>query len=262
MDTSPAPGSSVTATVRFGAGPWHMETNVTVPSGPTRLRQMLPMVQDLSDSMVSAVCQDVEKHGQSVSCKKGCGACCRQMVPISQVEARAIRDLVDRLPEPRRSEIRTRFADACRRLSDQGLLEKVRRRDQWTDEDYKSTSDAYFSQRIACPFLEEESCSIHPDRPISCREYLVTSPPEHCAQPRGGKVQVLPLPFRLWWGLARFDRPPDDARYVAWVPLVLALEWVGEHPDEEIPRPGPELVAQLFEKLAGREGQALPPPSA
>ena len=35
----------------------------------------------------------------------------------------------------------------------------------------------YFQLGIPCPFLEEESCSIYHDRPITCREYLVTSPP-------------------------------------------------------------------------------------
>jgi hypothetical protein len=33
----------------------------------------------------------------------------------------------------------------------------------------------YFLQGVACPFLEAESCGIHPDRPLACREYLVTS---------------------------------------------------------------------------------------
>ncbi|HEY5241787.1 MAG TPA: YkgJ family cysteine cluster protein [Polyangiaceae bacterium] len=32
-------------------------------------------------------------------------------------------------------------------------------------------------ETVSCPFLEEESCSIHPDRPPICREYLVTSSP-------------------------------------------------------------------------------------
>ncbi len=44
----------------------------------------------------------------------------------------------------------------------------------------------YFHLGIACPFLEDESCSIHADRPISCREYLVTSPAVNCADPKPG----------------------------------------------------------------------------
>jgi Fe-S-cluster containining protein len=259
MDSKPQdPPPPVTASVEFGAGPWHFRANVSVPAGPTRLRQMLPMVQNLSDAMVNAVSRDVEQHGQKVSCKKGCGACCRQMVPVSRVEARYLRDLVDQLAEPRRSEVRSRFAEARRRLAESGLLEKMLRNDQWTEEEYKAMGREYFHQGIACPFLEEESCSIHPQRPVACREYLVTSPAENCAQPTSGGVRTIHFPFKMWWALARFDPLPADTRYVPWVPLSLALEWAENHPEEESLRPGPELLAQLFGKLTGKDVQAPP----
>ena len=45
-----------------------------------------------------------------------------------------------------------------------------------------------------CPFLEEESCSIHPDRPLVCREYLVTSPAELCAGPTQEGVTPVAVP--------------------------------------------------------------------
>ena len=149
--------------------------------------------------MVNAVTQDVEQQGHKVSCQKGCGACCRQMVPVSGVEARYLADLVEALPEPRRSEIRGRFDEARRRLAESGLLEKMRHNDQWTDDDYQAMGVDYFRQAIACPFLEEESCSIHPQRPVSCREYLVTSPAEHCALPRNENVRTIAFPFKMWW---------------------------------------------------------------
>src|SRR5262249_15943606 len=153
-----------------------------------------------------------------VSCKKGCGACCRQLVPVSQVEARYLRDLVEQLPEPRRSQIRARFDEARRLLAQSGLLDKLFHTDQWTEEEYNAVGRDYFQQGIPCPFLEEESCSIHPDRPITCREYLVTSPAGNCAQPTSGAVRTIPFPFKMWWALARFDPLPADTRYVPWVP--------------------------------------------
>jgi Fe-S-cluster containining protein len=261
MDSQPHDSPAmVTGTVEFGTGPWHLRAKVSVPAGPTHLRQMLPLVQILSDSMINAVTKDVEQQGASVSCKKGCGACCRQMVPVSAVEARYIGDLVQRLPEPRRSQVRTRFAEALRKLSDNGLLERMLRRDQWSDEEYKAMGREYFHQAIACPFLEDESCSIHPERPVSCREYLVTSPAENCANPTSGGVRTISFPFKMWWGLARFDPLPADTRYVPWVPLILALQWTEEHPDDEPARPGPELLAELFAKLTGKERQVPPPP--
>jgi Fe-S-cluster containining protein len=209
--------------------------------------------------MVGAVTQDLAQQGHHVSCKKGCGACCRQMVPVSGVEARYLAAMVEKLPEPRRTEIRQRFAAARTRLEESGLLEKMRHTDQWSDDDYKAMGADYFRLGMACPFLEEESCSIHPERPVSCREYLVVSDPEHCGRPRDANIRPIDFPFKMWWALARFDPLPADARYVPWVPLILAMEWAETHPDEEVARPGPELVSQLFNKLAGKEAKAPPP---
>jgi Fe-S-cluster containining protein len=145
-------------------------------------------------------------------------------------------------------------------MADSGLLEKIRRCDQWTDEEYKAIGREYFQLSIACPFLEEESCSIHPDRPVSCREYLVTSPAEECAQPFSSQVRTIPIPFKMWWSLARFDPLPADSQYVPWVPLIQALEWAEAHPEDGPARPGPELLGELFGNLTGKKVQMPPLP--
>src|SRR5262249_43913345 len=145
---------------------------------------------------------------QPISCRKGCGACCRQAVPITTVEARRLRELVDELPEPRRSEVQARFAEARRRLTEAGLLEKLLYPEQWTEGEARTLGVAYFQQAIACPFLESESCSIYHDRPMACREYLVTSPAENCSRPTAEGVRCLPLPFSVWKAVARLDEAP------------------------------------------------------
>jgi Fe-S-cluster containining protein len=251
---------SVTAEVTLGTPDWQMQVKVTVPTGPTRLRQMLPMVQSLADRVVGGAVQASQAEGQQISCKKGCGACCRQLVPISEIEARNLRDVVDALPEPRRSVIRGRFAEARRLLQASGLLEKLVQRDQWGEGDGRTIGMEYFSQAVACPFLEEESCSIYADRPVACREYLVTSPAENCARPSAETVRMVPLPLKVWTALARFDEVPPDARFIRWVPLILAPEWAAAHPEEPPARRGPELLRQLFDLLTGSAKKAQSAP--
>ena len=153
-----------------------------MPAGPTRLRQLLPLVQSFADAVVEGAAKGAEEQGLKISCKKGCGACCRQAVPISEVEARRIRDVVNELPEPRRSQVRARFAEARRRLAEAGLLDDLLHPGDWALRGNASFSLKYFYLGIPCPFLEEESCSIYADRPLTCREYLVTTPAENCAR--------------------------------------------------------------------------------
>jgi Fe-S-cluster containining protein len=247
----------VTIGVELVSADWKLRTTIAVPAGPTRLIQLLPLANALADAVTGMAEQAVEKQGEKISCKKGCGACCRWMVPISETEARRFRELVESLPAARRSQVLARFAEALRRLDQAGLLDKLRTREQWTDPDYKKIEVQYFLQGIACPFLEDESCSIYLDRPATCRELQVTSPAENCALPTNDEVRMVRLPFRVMSALARFDPVAPPAEHIRWVPLVLALEWAAEHPDETAPRSGPELLRDLFQHVADRENARL-----
>jgi Fe-S-cluster containining protein len=222
---------------------------VTVPAGPARAGELLPVARALSDAVVSHTCRMVEEAGAAISCKKGCGACCRNLVAVSEVEARRIRDLVDELPEPRRSAVRSRFADARERLERAGLLETLRAAEVWTAEQYAARVAAYFQQGIPCPVLEDESCSIYEERPIACREYLVTSPPEYCARLGSEGVRRVRLPVRVANAVARWQATPREHFLESWVPLVLAPEWADAHPEDPPRQPGTELLRELLDGL-------------
>lgn len=250
---------TVTTRVKLSGEDWEIHTTLSVPTAPIGLRIMLPLVQSFADAVAGATAKAVEGEGRRISCRKGCGACCRQLVPISEVEARHLAALVEAMPEPRRSQVRARFAEARRRLAEAGLLESLLRRRDWGEGESHSVGEAYFRQGIPCPFLEEESCSIHPDRPIVCREYLVTSPAEHCAKPRADTVHRVRLPMKLWPALALFDDVGPEERFIHWVPLILALEWAAEHPEEPAPRPGPELLRRFLNHLTAQDCAPLAP---
>ncbi len=253
MTAPESPPDSVSANVELRGPGWQLQAKLTVPTGAVGLRYMLPMVHGLADTVVNTAGRMVEEKGEKISCKSGCGACCRQLVPIAEVEARDIRDVIERMPEPRRSLVRSRFAQARLRLEQSGLLEQLQRRPEWTEGEGRSIGINYFREGIACPFLEAESCSIYHDRPVACREYLVTSPPEECAKPTAETVHCVPLPLKVWTALARFDAPPAGARFIRWVPLILAPEWAETHTEEPPARPGPELVRELFDHLTDKK---------
>jgi hypothetical protein len=100
---------------------------------------------------------------------------------------------------------------------------------------------------VPCPFLEDESCSIHEQRPIVCREHHVTTPAANCAQLFQINVERVEPPVRVGEALARVaDRIGGHGAYM--VPLVLALEFAEVH--------GPRFLAPydgrtLFQTLMG-----------
>jgi Fe-S-cluster containining protein len=238
-----------TAAVDFTLAGKKVHAEFHLPAGPVRPRLMLPVLQKLTDFVVDEAVKAVEAKGAKVSCQKGCGACCRQLVPITEMEAYHIRDLVARLPEPRRSQIRDRFAHARQRLQVAGLLEAVQGLGSCPEREIDSIGMSYFELHIPCPFLEEESCSIHQDRPLVCREYLVTSPAENCGRPREGAIDGVPLGVKVSKVVAHLGETEPNPRR-PFVPLVLAPEWADAHPNEPPPRPAPDLLQEVFHRLA------------
>jgi Fe-S-cluster containining protein len=242
----------VTASVDLNISGRKLHLEMTLPTAPTRPMKLLPLFQSLADSIVGIGVENAEAAGLRVSCRAGCGACCRQLVPISKTEAHRLREVVDEMPEARRAEILSRFGAAHEKLQAAGLMERLEARGFATKQEAAAFGLEYFAQGIACPFLEAESCSIYPDRPVSCREYLVTSPAENCARPSPQTVRCVPMPGHVSTSLSRLGAPSAAGR-APWVPLILALQWAAGHPDEPPARPGPEVVREVFSRLTERE---------
>jgi len=86
--------------------------------------------------------------------------------------------------------VRARFEAVLTTLAPTGLLERAMHQVQ---REARQLGVEYFAQHVACPFLEDESCSIHSDRPLACREYLVTSPALNCERPSESTIEKVNL---------------------------------------------------------------------
>ena len=60
---------------------------MTVPAKPVKPMRMLPIFQAMASSFVDTSIEEIEAQGKKISCKAGCGACCRQAVPLAEIEA-------------------------------------------------------------------------------------------------------------------------------------------------------------------------------
>ena len=201
-----------------------IEVEVQAPVGRRRLDELLPGFRELDDRLIDAVIENELAEGRTVSCAKGCAACCKaQPVPVTPPEAYALARLVGRLPEPRRSAVRAAFAAAAERLTAEGLAEiYLDRGAPISPEQARDIARRYFGLRIACPFLIDDACSIYVERPFVCRQYLVTSDPILCEDPLTNPVERTPTPARFAVAMLRTaERRLGAPQHT--VPLVLAL---------------------------------------
>ena len=250
-DTNPNT-DTLSATTELVIGGQKLKIKLVVPTSEVPPESLLPTLHELSSLVVDGVEQKVEKQGAKITCKKGCGACCRQHVPISPAEARLMSAIVENMPEEGRKSVKKRFEQAVQRLKDSGIMDQAMNYHRLSKQATVAMAKEYFKLGIACPFLVDESCSIHPFRPLICREYLVISPASHCAKLEEEHIKRLKLPVSVADTFSSMDgvHKKGENKYI---PLIMALEWTEKHPDDCEVRPGTKWVQNFFADLSGAE---------
>ncbi len=241
-------------------------STVDVPTGFVPVSAIVPLVRRMGEEALALEEQRARDAGLSVSCRKGCAACCRMLVPVSVPEAFALAEVVGRLPDQERELVHRRLDATHARLEEAGLWNRLLAISETDraleDEDFAPINRDYYALRLPCPFLENEICSIYEDRPAACRELLVTSPAELCQDIESNPVTPLPVAVRVSTalGLLWADLEKDVPRLI---PLPVAIEWVRRHEHEQTHTwPGTELLDRALEKVWRLLGQAFEKRSA
>ena len=226
---------------------------IDVPTGPIPIMAIVPLTRRLGEETAELEIRQAIEAGQAISCRKGCAACCRMLVPLSVPEAFALRGYVEQLPEDRRTPLLNRLSDTKNHLKRSDLWDRLNDVAEAsrpvTDEELDPINQSYYALRMPCPYLENELCSIYEARPAACRELLVTSPAELCQDLVQNPVTPLPVSMRissilgLAWGTLTHSPP-------RLIPLPIALEWAERH-EEESRRtwPGSALLDQVLDNM-------------
>lgn len=164
---------------------------VTIPDEPMRISELIPLLHHLTNQAVAQAIQHACRDGHTLSCQAGCGICCHQLVPVNQAEAFFLVEKLLSMPLKKRRTPLERFERNHETLRSSGLLNEIGNLGDSQNND--AVSRKYFNLGLPCPFLENQSCAIHEWRPVACREYNVTSPPEHCADPFSSTVTTVPF---------------------------------------------------------------------
>jgi len=230
-----------------------LTTAIDVPTGLIPITAIVPVTRRLGEEAGQLEVQQAIAAGQTISCRMGCAACCRMLVPLSAPEAFALREYVEQLPTDRRTRLLTRLNDTKDRLKRENLWDQLHDVAEASrpmpDDELDPINRAYYALRIPCPYLEDEMCSIYEARPAACRELLVTSPAELCQDLVQNPVTPLPVSMRigsilgLVWGTLTSSPP-------RLIPLPMALEWAERHVEESRQTwPGSSLLDQVLDNM-------------
>ena len=209
-----------------------------------RAADLLPVHRQISDSLTQAIVARELGAGESVSCHKGCSSCCKRLyVEVTDAEAYRLMDVIHGLPSDHRARIEARFESHHSRIIEAGLFDSMMTM-QLYDDNRLALSTEFYELGIACPFLEDDACSIYQERPLACREYLVSSPVIECSRPQNGKICRVEFPnASVGYAMHMTQNLRDDAQLV---PLALLPYWLSQHPEPPAYASGIELLAKSF----------------
>jgi hypothetical protein len=140
-----------------------LTTAIDVPTGFIPITAIVPVTRRLGEEAAQLEAQRAIAAGQTISCRMGCAACCRMLVPLSAPEAFALREYVGQLPTDRRTQLLNRLTDTKDYLKREGLWDRLNDVAEASkpvpDEELDPINRAYYAMRIPCPYLEDEMCS-------------------------------------------------------------------------------------------------------
>jgi Fe-S-cluster containining protein len=224
---------------------------VAISNEPLRLSDLVDAMHALTSGVVALAVAREAREGRTLSCKAGCGVCCCQLVPLAPAEAFYMVERLLTLPEAERQSILERFRANEARLAETGLLGQIN--SLGATDDQNRVACAYMEQRLPCPFLVDQSCSIHAWRPIACREYNVTSSPLLCTDPFRNDVAAIKLHRRMSEGLARFCAQAAGLP-LGLVPMPRLFAYYEAHKEASTRTwPGVDLFTQAMEFVLGKE---------
>ena len=254
------PPEMVTGNVHVALGGVEFDMQMTVPAGPVKIRELLPVMRNLTNGLVQIAEEASAQVGKPISCTKGCGECCRMAVPVTLPEAYRLREVIEAMPEPRQAAVRERFANAVEHFRGNGLLDRVFQHasDEEEEKQQMRVLEAYQAEHVACPFLEDESCSIYEERPLICRQFLVTSPARNCANVDGSGIERLPILARPSDALIIAEHGEREGRAGA-IPLIKLLEYTDHHREAAEEKPGPQWMQIYFKVLKERTSEQVDP---
>jgi len=209
-----------------------LNTVLDVPTGFVPITSIVPLARRLGEEILKLEEHQSRETGRTVSCRMGCAACCRMLVPLSPPEAFSLVEYIEQLPTERREAIERKVTDTKADLTEHGLLNRLQAvadaERPIADVELEPINRAYYALRHPCPFLENEMCSIYEARPAACRELLVTSPAELCDNMVENPVEPVPVSVRIGTvlGLLWASMNGSSPRLI---PLPLALDWARQH---------------------------------
>lgn len=238
---------------------------VGVKDDRIRLADIVPLARVISSMITDIACEKERQDGATIPCDKGCSTCCNYLVPLAVPEVFRLFEEIRGMSLVRQLLIERECVKAAQQIlgerppasfADLAATDTA----ESTAELLCTASNCYADFELSCPFLYESVCTIYENRPMACREYVVTGCAQGCS---GGprEVKGIYMPARMSEVLGRLASDLEGTN-VEGLTMPLALIWGDANAQRDSRTwPAPEMVARFMEiiceELPGSRVQTL-----
>jgi Fe-S-cluster containining protein len=203
---------------------------ISLAQEQAKLSEIVPLARAISERLSLAVTDKLRRNGKFVSCHKGCAACCSYLVPLSVPEAFRLREEVLAMPQERAGTILRSFLDSAKRILDSEFQEYSVNELSHTNIPVQKNqlSKWYAELKLTCPFLSDGICTTYEQRPIACREHLVTGSASLCEALRADEPDVVKIPVSILECVGELVAELEQSEVEA-IMMPLALPWAQEN---------------------------------
>lgn len=199
-----------------------VQFRIDVAAKQATLADMVPLARALSTKVALVVLDSLRENKKNVPCCKGCSACCSYLIPMSVPEVFRLREELSAMPTDYSSRILRSCLDTAERILDNKFESE--------DEQPKmnNVSEWYSGLEQACPFLSDELCTLYDQRPLACREHIITGQSFFCQPEHKGEPNVVPMPVSILEVMGKLSAELEQSEIEA-VMLPLAFAWAEDN---------------------------------
>ena len=203
--------------------------HINVARGQAGLSAMAPLARALSTKLALATLERLRESGKSVPCCKGCSACCSYLIPLSVPEAFCMAEELSALPPEKGRVLLQSSLDTAKTILEQ-MPEDFNTDESPADSGIRSSQLGawYAGLKLHCPFLSDNLCVMYDQRPIACREHVVTGSVASCNIEGTDEPDVTKMPVSVLECLGRLAAELEQSDVEA-IMLPLALPWAQEN---------------------------------
>jgi Fe-S-cluster containining protein len=203
---------------------------ISVERKQAKLTDIVPTARAIAEKLSLAMVDKLRRNGTIVTCHKGCSSCCNYLVPLSVPEAFCLREEILAMPEEQARATMQLFLNSAIRILDSKFQESDLNELIHTNTPVQTDnlSEWYAGLNLTCPFLSDGICTSYEQRPIACREHLVTGSALLCEAHRVNEPKVVKMPVNILECVCRLTAELEQSEIEA-VMMPLALPWAQEN---------------------------------